>query len=276
LPSESAAGDKPGRVLKNPRREALLRASARPDYGPVTVQEAFMLRKSARYALATLVLSLGPAGCGGEEIKYEPRKPTAGVKASLPPVPNVPQKPIKQGDGYTIWGASYHLRSRVHRKEVAGKKLTLTGYITKTNLLEAPECAVHKGGEADPEDCKPPIPAFWIGDTKDATEADSIKVMGWASNFAQIFDAIDEYDSKGEEGEHLDTFWGIKVPNPLPAKGAKVTVSGNYSTTFTGASAGAEADPIMGLMHYQEMKVLEPVEELATLPGKKRKPPPKK
>jgi hypothetical protein len=232
-----------------------------------------MFGKSVRSALApTLVACVCVVGCGGDEIKYEPQKPPAGVKASLPPVPNLPQRPIKAGDAYTVWGASYYLRSRVHRKEVAGKKLSLAGYITKTNLENAPECAVHKGGEADPEDCKPPIPAFWIGDTKDAPEADSIKVMGWASNFAQIFDAIKEYDTKGEEGEHLDTFWGIKVVNPLPAKGAKVTVTGTYSTTFTGSSAGAEADPIMGLMHFQEMKVLEPAPELATLPGVERKP----
>jgi len=231
----------------------------------------------ARVALVpTIALALGGAGCGGPEVKYEPRKPVAGAKASLPPVPNVPQRPIKNGDAYTIWGASYHLRSRVHRKEVVGKKLTLAGYITKTNLAEAPECAVHKGGKADPEDCKPPIPAFWIGDAKEAPESESIKVMGWASNYAQIFDAIEEFDTKGEEGEHLDTFWGIKLPNPLPAKGAKVTVTGTYSTTFSGASAGAEADPIMGLMHMQEMKVLEPSPELATLPGVKRKEPPEK
>ena len=37
------------------------------------------------------------------------------------------------------------------------------------------------------------MPAFWVGDSKYAPEADCIKVMGWASNFAQIFDAIDEF-----------------------------------------------------------------------------------
>ena len=88
----------------------------------------------------------------------------------------------------------------MHRKEVAGKKLSLTGYITKTNLAEAPACAVHKGGKADPENCKPPIPAFWIGDTKDAPESETIKVMGWASNFAQIFDAITEFDKGTTNG----------------------------------------------------------------------------
>ncbi len=63
------------------------------------------------------------------------------------------------------------------------------------------------------------MPAFWIADTKDAKIEDSIKVMGWASNFAQIFDAIKEYDGpkkplkEGEKDEgYTDTFWGVKIP----------------------------------------------------------------
>lgn len=213
------------------------------------------------------------SACAGEEVKYEPQAAYNGPKASLPAIPNVSQKPIKNGDAYTVWGASYSLRSRVHRKDVAGKKITLVGYITKTNLPDAPECAVHKGGKADPENCRPPIPAFWVGDTKDAPLNESIKVMGWASNFAQIFDAIKEFDTGKEDAEYQDTFWGVSIPNPLPQAGAKVSVAGNYSTTFTQSSTGAEADPFMGLLSMQELKVLEPVEELATLPGVKRKPP---
>lgn len=226
-----------------------------------------------RNVCATVIgasLVLGAAGCGSEEIKYEPRPAPSGVKAQLPPVPNVPQKPIKAGDAYTIWGASYYLRSRVHRKEVNGKKLSLTGFITKTNLDKAPECAVHEGGKADPEGCNAPVPAFWIGDTKDAPESESIKVMGWSSNFAQIYDAIKEYDKK-EDAEHEDTFWGVKVPNPVPVAGAKVTVKGDYSTTFTRASTGTEADPIMGLMTYESMTYHEKPTELATLPGMDKK-----
>lgn len=214
-------------------------------------------------------------GCGPEEPKYKPKPAAKGQQVSLPPVPNVPKRPIKNGDAYTVWGASYYLRSRVHSKDVQDKKLTLIGYITKTNLAEAPECAVHKGGKADPENCKPPIPAFWISDTKDAPESESIKVMGWASNYAQVFDAIAEFDKGKDDAEYMDTFWGIKVPNPLPVKGAKVKIDGNFGSTFTGASAGAEADPIMGIMHYATMDYLEKVDELATLPGVKRKEPKK-
>ena len=228
-------------------------------------------RRSIRLCL--LAACAVSTACGGEEVKYEPQPAYNGPKANVPPVPNVPKKPMKQGDAYTVWGASYSLRSRVHRKDVAGKKITLTGYITKTNLADAPECAVHKGGKADPENCKPPIPAFWVGDTKDATPEDSIKVMGWASNFAQIYDAITEFDKGKEDAEYQDTFWGVTIRNPLPATGAKVNVTGTYSSTFTQSSTGAEANSFMGLLAYQEIKVLEPAADLASLPGVKRKPP---
>lgn len=235
-----------------------------------------MSRRARSVCTSTLaaVLAIGTTSCGGDVVKYEPRPAPSGAKASMPPVPNVPQKPVKSGDAYTIWGASYYLRSRVHRKEVYAKKINLTGYIVKTNLPDVPECAVHKGGKADPENCKPPIPAFWIADTKEATEADSIKVMGWASNFAQIFDAIEEYDKLKDDEKpeelHQDTLWGVAVPYPLPAKGAKVTVTGDYSTTFTRSSTGAEADPIMGLLTLEKINYLEPAPEKATLPGMKK------
>jgi hypothetical protein len=217
------------------------------------------------------VLGFSTLGCGGEEVKYKPVPAVSGIKANMPPVPNLAKKPIKNGDAYTVWGVSYYLRNRVHTSEVQNKKLTVKGWITKTNLETAPECAVHKGGEADPEDCSPPIPAFWIADEKDSPENESIKVMGWASNYAQVFDAIETFDKGKDDEEHMDTFWGINIPKPLPAKGAKVAVTGNYSTTFTGSSVGTEADPIMGLLHYQQITVESEAPEPATLPGVKRK-----
>jgi hypothetical protein len=137
--------------------------------------------------------------------------------------------------------------------------------------MDAPECAVHKAGKADPEGCKAPVPTFWVADSKDAAENDSIKVMGWASNFAQLYDAIEAQDKK-EDGGYDDQLWGVKIPDPLPAKGAKVRVKGKYSTTFMKASSGAEADPYQGIIDYQEVTVIEPAPELATIPGVKRKP----
>jgi hypothetical protein len=232
----------------------------------------FLRARSLSVSAVAITLTAFVAGCSNEEIKYVPKPAASGEKASLPPVPNVPKKPIKNGDVYTVYGAAYHLRSRVHHEEVAKKKLTITGYITKNNFAQAPECAVHKGGKADPQGCVAPVPTFWIADSKDAPESEQMAVMGWASNFAQIFDAIAEYDKK-EDAEYSDTMWGVKLPNPLPAKGAKVTVTGTYATTFTQASAGTESDPIMGILTWQEMKYDEQPSELATLPGIERKPP---
>lgn len=227
------------------------------------------------FTIATVLL-FSAAGCGQEKEKYKPHPSPSGVKASLPPVPNVPQKPLKSGDAYTVWGASYQLRSRVHHKDVAGKKLKIAGYISKTNLPEAPECAVHKTGKEDPEGCKPPIPTFWLCDAKEATDNDCIRVMGWASNFAQLHDAIEQYDKDKKKDAKdkepfMDNFWGVKVPDPIPSKGAKVVVTGDYSTTFTKATTGAVADPIMGLMTYEEIQTVEPAPEEAQLPGMKRK-----
>jgi len=232
------------------------------------------MSQSARSAaISTLisVLCLGAIGCGQEEAPYKARPANSGAHANLPPAANLPKRPLKNGDVWTVWGASYSLRSRVHRKEVASKRLSISGYITKNNMKDAPACAVHKAGKADPEDCKAPVPAFWIGDSKDAPESESIKVMGWASNFAQIFEAIDEFDKGKDNAEYNDSNWGVKVPNPLPAVGSKVTVTGQYGVSFSKASSGAEADPFMGVMDFQEMTVQEAASELATLPGKKRK-----
>jgi hypothetical protein len=221
----------------------------------------------------TAVVCTSLLGCNGNDVKYKPRKPPAGAKADLPAVPNVPQRPTKQGDAYTVWGASYFLRSQVHHKEVADKKISITGYVIKTNLDKAPKCAVHKTGKADPKGCVSPIPTFWIADSQNADEKDAIRVMGWASNFAQIFDAIKAYKaadkSKKDAKPVQDEQWGDTLPNPLPVKGAKVTVTGQYSTTFTKASSGEVADPIMGLMTYESIQYIQKPTEVATLPGMK-------
>src|SRR5262245_35162481 len=44
-------------------------------------------------------------GCGGEEVKYQPKPAFTGTKANLPSVPALAKKPIKQGEDYTVWGA---------------------------------------------------------------------------------------------------------------------------------------------------------------------------
>ncbi len=212
-------------------------------------------------------------GCPREEAQYEPVPAVSGLSVNLPDVPTVPANPVKEGDAYTVWGASYSMRNRVHKKEVLDQKLTLVGYITRTNFGEAPECAVHETGKADPEDCNPPIPTFWIGDTKDAPENEQMKVLGFASNFANVYTAIEEFDkAKADEPEDVnDATWGVVIPNPLPVKGAKIKVTGTYSTSFTLASKGLVADPIMGVLTYQSLEYVDKGEELATLPGMKKR-----
>ncbi|MCH2109618.1 MAG: hypothetical protein MK135_09825 [Polyangiaceae bacterium] len=218
--------------------------------------------------LSSLIFS---TGCGREEPKYEPKPAVTDVTVNLPAVPSLPERKEKDGDAYTVWGASYAMRNRVHKKDVLDKKVSIVGYITKTNLEDAPRCAVHKTGKADDEDCIAPVPTFWIGDSVDAKPEETMKVMGFASNFAQIYDAIKEFDKHGDEGEYMDGTWGNPLPNPLPIAGAKVKVTGVYSTTFNKASDGAAADPLMGILDYQEVEYLEPAEEFATLPGMRRR-----
>jgi hypothetical protein len=48
-------------------------------------------------------------------------------------------------------------------------------------------------------------------------------------------------------------------------------VTGTYTTTFTGASQGTAADPIMGILTYKSIEWIEPPPEAATLPGMKVK-----
>jgi hypothetical protein len=222
--------------------------------------------------LAPMLAGAGLLGCGDEGEPYKPMVPPTGVKANLPAVPEVPKNPIKDGEAFTVWGASYSLRSRVHHDDVAGRDIKLTGYVVATNLAEAPKCAVHATGKQDPEGCEAPIPTFWLADSKDAKKEDSIRVLGWASNYAQLFDAVNEYKkrrrSKKTDFEPLqDAFWGVKIPYPLPNVGAKVTVTGNYSTAFTRATSGTVADPIMGVLTYDDIQYQEEPAEIATLPG---------
>lgn len=183
----------------------------------------------------------------------------------------MPSTPIKQGDAYTVYGAVHHLRSRIHGAEVTQKEITITGYITEYNLATAPECAVHKTGKKDPDGCVTEIPSFTIADTKDAksdAKTPHIKVMGWASNFANVFEAIEKYKNLKEPPKELykDELWAVDVPFPLPAPGAKVKVTGKYGVNFAKSSTGIAADPLNGIMTFGKIEYLEPSTEPAALP----------
>jgi hypothetical protein len=234
------------------------------------------------------VFATSSTGCGGDDVQYQPKPAYSGKKASLPAVPTLPAKKKKDGDAYTIWGVTHELRSRVHHDDVSGKKLSLVGYVVKTNYAQkcadknntankddcTPECAVHKTGKQDVAECKAPVPTFYISDGKDDTK-DVIAVMGWASNFAQMFTLIEGLDKapKGKEAEVklADEFWGGELPNPLPNLGAKVKITGIYGETFTKATSGAAANPRYGIMSAEKIEYVEPPPEKVYLPGMKKK-----
>jgi tetratricopeptide (TPR) repeat protein len=266
--------------LTPPRRASALQALSRFNQRVCKGAAAVAYKQQCEIA-AHVVARLGPEGAAREDAA-RPAEPTPPVPPKaiasghlmLPPVPELPKRPLKEGDAFTVWGASYSLRSRAHRQDVVlqgeDRAIAITGYITKTNLAEAPKCSVHPAGRADAPDCRSPIPTFWLGDTKDAPPADCIRVLGWAANFAQIFSAIASFDRK-QPAAYSDDIWGVEIPNPLPAVGAKVTVHGSYGTTFTKASTGMDVEPEMGILTYKKLDLLQPAPELATLPGVRRR-----
>lgn len=226
-------------------------------------------------AAATLlsVVAFQPGCGGGKEHEYKPRPANSGKAASLPAVPTLPKKPKKQGDAYTIWGLIHDFRSRIHApKLLEQESVTVVGYIVKTNLAEAPPCAVHKTGKKDGPECEktpPPVPAFWIADEKTAAQTEMIPVMGWAGNFADIFDAIQKYKGKDKPKELVKNKWGSDVPYPVPSKDAKVKVVGKFGPSFTLASQGVETNPLTGIITYKTIEYVEPAPAPATLPGMK-------
>jgi len=215
--------------------------------------------------LALVLAACTVAGCGGNDEPYKPLPAWSGRKASVPPPPQLPSTPVKSGDGFTVYGAIHHLRSRIHNTDVTAKEITIVGYIVESNIATAPECAVHKTGKKDPEGCVTEIPTFVIADNKGEAKGPHIKVMGWASNFANVFEALNKYKNLKEPPKELykDEVWGGEVPFPLPAPGAKVKVTGKYGVNFQKSSTGIAADPLNGILTYSKIEVLEPAPEPA-------------
>lgn len=212
------------------------------------------------FALA--LVAVASAACGNNDEPYKAAPEWSGRKPSLPAPPALDNKPLKSGDAYTVYGATHTLRSRIHEKDVNGKEITIEGYIVASNIEEAPACAIHPVGKADPEGCKSEVPSFYIADSKtDDPNAPRIRVLGWAKNFATVFDAMKEYKNvKGDKPDHpvKDDMLSVDVPYPLPAVGAKVKITGTYGFTFTKLTTGMVTDPKNGVMTYGSMQVLEP------------------
>lgn len=233
------------------------------------------MRTTLGLGLLVAVTSLSTISCGsGSDEPYKPAPAWSGRKPNLPSPPTLSAAPIKVGDAYTVEGASHHLRSRMHDKEVTKSPIAITGYIVEENISTAPACAIHKSGKADPEDCKSEIPSFWIADEKGAgPDKARIRVLGWAKNFATVYDAMEKYKNLKEPPTEKqvvkDEIWNVDVPFPLPAKGAKVKVTGQYGFTFTKASSGLVSDPVNGVITFEKYEVLEPAPEKVSFANKK-------
>lgn len=244
-------------------------------------------RSLAAVALLGLMLA-SVSGCSSDVKAYEKKPAPTGKPAALPPPPRLPQKPKKDGDAYTVFGLVHDIHNKVHAPEVKNKKVTVVGFITKTNMVPCtddakaveencvPKCAVpediKKGTEAD---CKAPAPTFWIADAVDEKK-EAIAVMGWASNFAGIKGAIEEMDKetsieKAAEVKFMDQ-QGRVIPNPLPAVGAKVKITCQYG--FSSKVLGVASDPkygILGCGNDRVIEVLQEAPEQASLPHMKER-----
>lgn len=223
---------------------------------------------------AVVVAGLTVLSLGCKQPYDEPYQATpapSGRKPNLPGVPALPTLPLKAGESWTVYGATHHINSDIHRAEVAGKKLTIEGYIVESNIPSAPACALHEVGKKDPDDCKAEVPRFAIADKKGDTSGRKIGVLGWARNFAVVFEAEKAYHDKKEPPKELvkDDVWGVDVPFPLPAVGAKVRITGTYDFNFTKSTTGMVSDPDNGILTFEKIEVLEPAETPASFANKK-------
>jgi len=233
----------------------------------------------ARHALRQLgtvsllgVLGFPSTGCGGNDNPYTPLPAWSGKRANLPAPPTLPSTPMKTGDGYTIYGAVHQLRSLMHNKDVTAQPITIVGYIVDSNIPRAPDCAIHKTGKADPEGCSPEVPSFWIADEKGNTKGPKVRAVGWARNFAVIYDAMKEY-KKVKPGEQpkepvTDDMLNVPLPFPLPAVGAKVKLTGSYNVAKTVVS-DMVSEPSGGVITPTKIETAEPAPEFAKFASKK-------
>jgi hypothetical protein len=207
------------------------------------------------------------AGCGGgDDNPYKAQPAWSGRAASLPAPMSLPSTPIKGGDGYTVYGAVHQLRSLIHSKDVTANPITIVGYVVDSNIPRAPECAIHKTGKADPANCTPEVPSFWVADEKGNAKGLKVRVVGWARNFAVIYDAMKAYQNlrPGEQPKKpvQDDILNVDVPFPLPAIGAKVKITGAYNVAKT-VVADMVSEPIGGVMAVQKIDVVEPAPQPA-------------
>jgi hypothetical protein len=218
-------------------------------------------------------LALSSAGCGGDDNPYKPSPAWSGQAVSLPSPPALPTTPLKQGDAYTVYGAIHQLHSLMHSKDVTANPISITGYIVDSNIPRAPDCAVHKTGKKDPDNCNPEVPSFWIADNKGDMKGAKIRIVGWARNFAVIYDAMVAYKklkpgvAPTEKEAVTDDVLNVPVPFPLPAVGAKVKLTGAYNA-FKTVVSDMVSEPQGGVMSLQKFEVVEPAPDVAAFAKK--------
>ena len=107
------------------------------------------------------------------------------------------------------------------------------------------------------------MPSFWIADNKDDTKGLKVRVVGWARNFAVIYDAMVMYN-KVKPGEQptdkqivTDDMLNVPLPFPLPAVGAQVKITGAYNVAKTVVS-DMVSEPTGGVMALQKVDTLQP------------------
>jgi hypothetical protein len=230
--------------------------------------------KFAEFAIRTIGFAAfaSAVACGGDDNPYKPAPAWSGKHASLPAPVTLPNTPVKAGDAYTVYGAIHQLRSLIHSKDVTAQPITVVGYVVDSNIPRAPECAVHKTGKKDPDNCTPEVPSFWIADNKGDTKGSKIRVVGWARNFAVIFDAMTAYKKikpgdQPPDGGVMDDMLNVAVPFPLPSVGAKVRVTGAYNVAKVVVS-DMVSEPTGGVIAYNKVEQLEAAPELAAFAKK--------
>ena len=184
---------------------------------------------------------------------------TASIEAShVPDAPVLPERPLERDGAFTVWGAQRRFRAR----PAADETISVIGYVVKTNFRDAPPCALAPVDKRLPADCRPPTPTLWLGDAADQAGG-LLPVKGFASSFANLLAALKPGRAR-PTAPTIDSPWGRPVPRPLPARGAKMRVTGVMAKTFTLSSDGAELYPA-GVLTYASGEYLEPPSEPAKL-----------
>src|SRR5450432_3520461 len=218
------------------------RFGANEPEGDKVIMRTQTLAKRAGCALGLAAVLTAAVGCGGgDDNPYKPQPAWSGKAASIPAPPTLPTAP---------------------------PAISILGYIVDSNIPRAPDCAVHKTGKADPDGCNTEVPSFWVADDKGEMKGLKVRVVGWARNYAVIYDAMQAYkklkpgDTPTDKQLVTDDMLNVTEPFPLPAVGAKVRITGAYNVAKTVVS-DMVSEPVGGVMALQKLETLEPAPEPA-------------